>query len=373
MITAYDFTTEYGLYQYLVDEGSYPETIQLLPGGSDYVFRVSFQYGKTSIFKHADPNLGNSNSFAFDARRLDYEAAIVNTIATIESPELVVCAAEFFEYDSQYKLLNIADGGQHTLKDNYKSLVLNMREIAFDLGKWLCTLHSVSRSMFIGVPWQNFTLGAANNNPIPECIYRHTYNNLHFALTKYGHNTQLAAEINEKFGSLLATDNECLCQGDFCPENILMRSTDPHFNVHNSGRRLPDLTIVDWQLSRQGSSATDVGQFAAEAFFLDRFRGAGHLCVNFLDAYVLARRWAEAEGAEPIGRAWIKRMAVHWAVHVAYWATEVEWTDQKGTQKLIDIGVGILEAVLADDWESLERSVLFRDVSSVWMTAFLLE
>jgi hypothetical protein len=248
-----------------------------------------------------------------------------------------------------------------------------MRKIAFDLAKWLVSLHSKSRNVFIGVPSQKVTIGAGNNSPVPEFIYRYTYNNLHTALSRYGHDTQLAAQINEEFGSLLATDNECLCHGSFHPEKVLIRSTDPFFTEPNSEKRLPDLTIVDWRTARWGASATDVGQFAAAAFLIDRFRGARDLFRDFLNAYILARRLAAPDGIEPIRKAWIRRMAVHWAVHVAFWPTQVAWTHKQGTQILVDIGVRVLKAALADDWTSLRESALFRNLSSDWTTAFLLD
>jgi thiamine kinase-like enzyme len=371
MPSAYDFTTEHGLRKYLVEEGGHPDSIQLLTGGTaNYVYRVTFQDSPSSIFKHAAPYLRSNQSFSFDVARMDFEAAVVQAVSTIKCLESAAHAVEFFEYDSEYKLLKIADGGQSNLKEAYTSPALDMREIAYNLAKWLATLHLSSRNLSIKVLWQDVTMGDGSNNAIAVNIYRHSYNNLHTALSTYGHDTQLAVQINEEFGSLLSTDNECLCHGDFWPGNILVRPQGP-YTATNSIKRLPDLTIVDWELSRRGTSATDVGQFAAEAFLLDRFKGARDLRVNFLDAYVLARRWA-ADG-KPIGKEWIGRMAVHWAVHVAFWPTQVPWADQQGTQNLVDIGVSVLRSVLASDWESLKQSPLFRGVSSDWTTAFLLD
>ena len=59
-------------------------------------------------------------------------------------------------------------------------------------------------------------------------------------------------------------------------------------------------------------------------------------------------------------------MIVHWAVHVAFWPTQVEWTDREGTQQLVDIGVGVLKDVLNDNWEGLLESPPLRSQKEEW-------
>jgi hypothetical protein len=59
-------------------------------------------------------------------------------------------------------------------------------------------------------------------------------------------------------------------------------------------------------------------------------------------------------------------MAVHWAVHVAFWPTQVKWTDREGTQKLVDIGVEVLKMAVDGDFEKLRSSQLFSDTGDVW-------
>jgi hypothetical protein len=94
MGSAYDLTTKQGLFGFLVDTESGPRTVQLLPGSSDYVYRVTYDDGDTSIFKHAAPYLRCNVDIDIAAARLDFEAAILNTIPTIESQELATHAVE---------------------------------------------------------------------------------------------------------------------------------------------------------------------------------------------------------------------------------------------------------------------------------------
>jgi hypothetical protein len=119
------------------------------------------------------------------------------------------------------------------------------------------------------------------------------------------------------------------------------------------------------QMVRRGTSATDVGQFAAEAFLLDRFRGGRDLRRDFLTCYFSMRKDDFNLGLE-----WIRRLAVHWAVHIAFWPTRVPWTDEQGTKELVQTGVDVLKAVLQDDMEFVRTSKLFEDVAEGWAEAF---
>lgn len=116
---------------------------------------------------------------------------------------------------------------------------------------------------------------------------------------------------------------------------------------------------------RRGTGATDVGQFAAEAFLLDQFRGGRGLLVAFLNSYVAART-GDSNGTTALDKIWVKRMVVHCAVHIAFWPTRVVWTDKKGTQQLVDLGVSVLMDILEDDWEKVLESPLLRDVKEAW-------
>lgn len=62
--------------------------------------------------------------------------------------------------------------------------------------------------------------------------------------------------------------------------------------------------VVDWELVRRGCGATDVGQFAAESWLLDRFRGGRGLLKAFLEGYQEEAANVDiVEGGDP----WLKR------------------------------------------------------------------
>jgi Ser/Thr protein kinase RdoA (MazF antagonist) len=357
-MSSYDLTNEQGLQEYLEAHQSAPTSVQLLSGGSaNYVYRITKHDGSTRILKHAEPYLHSNKDFALDPTRMDYEARILEALSFTESPlpatlpKSNVHAVQLLSYDKTNKLLEIEDGGSRNLKDAYIDLKLDIPHIGEQLGRWLVALHVFAKNISLASSDEDRGI---NNNPIAVNIYRYPYNGLHTALTQFGYDPQLADLINERFGSLIATDNECICHGDFWPGNVLVRDVE---------QQPVDLTVVDWELVRRGTSATDVGQFAAEAFLLDRFRGGRGLLSAFLHAYVVAREHTEA-----LGKAWLTRVVVHWAVHIAFWPTMVTWSNEEETKILVDVGVVTLENVLKEDWEKVLESPLLRDVKERYAT-----
>ncbi|KAF2474413.1 kinase-like protein [Lindgomyces ingoldianus] len=359
MATAPSLITEEGLRVYLNAHSVEYTDVKLLTGGTaNYVYRVTLTDGPPVIYKHAAPYLSSNTSFAFDHARMDYEDSALEILTHMLAealPESNVHAVGWYSYDREQKLLCIEDGGDRDLKHAYPDYKLDILEIGKDIGEWIATLHLTSTRTSLSLTDEQ---DLKANNPIAVNIYRHSYHNLHLAFSEYNHDVKFAEYINEEFGSRLQAENECVCHGDFWPGNVLVKPKDRETSA--------TLTVVDWEMTRRGNSATDVGQFACEAFLLDRFRGGRGLRRAFLSSYVDVRERKAIKGKSEIGREWVRRMAVHWAVHVAYWPTRVEWTDREGTQKLVDLGVEVMKAAVDGNWEALKSSELFKDVAEVW-------
>lgn len=355
MTSTTNLTTIDGLSSYLKEKGVSYTKVSLLTGGTaNFVYRVSLQDGRTVVYKHAASYLHSNKDFPFDPARMDYESQALEILpAPLKTrlPNSIVHAVDKHNYDQPAKLLCIEDGGARNLKDSYSKEDLSIGKVGSELGSWIAAVHECSARISLSPSNQN---DLQANNPIGVAIYRYSYNNLANALKDFGHDADYGNFINEEFGSKLATDNECICHGDFWPGNVLVRS-------RHDGRRSVDLTVVDWEMTRRGTSATDVGQFAAEAFLLDRFRGGKGLLPSFLDAYALARK-----DSLHLGKCWIKRMAAHWAVHVAFWPTRVPWTDRDGVQKLVDLAVDVLKATVYEEWAALRASELFKNSGAYW-------
>lgn len=330
---------------------------------------------------------------------MDYESHILQLlhlppILGARLPDSRVKPVGWHSYDREKKLLCISDGGSTHLKDAYSTLsplIINL--IGNEIGTWLATLHLFTVTTPLALDgWED--RGLEGNNPVAVHIYRHSYRNLHTAISELGHHdAEFARYIDGEWGGRLEMESECICHGDFWPGNVLVSSSDTSSpdadadadadaegGVIGNGNEVGDgtgddekelrLTVVDWEMTRRGTSATDVAQFAAESFLLDRFRSPSKsLLPVFLDAYAEARLAAEGRGdvKVKIDREWVRRMAVHWGVHIAFWPTRVQWAeDREGKQALVDIGVEVLKAATEGNWEKLRKSELFKDVGKVW-------
>lgn len=109
------------------------------------------------------------------------------------------------------------------------------------------------------------------------------------------------------------------------------------------------MTVLDWEVCRRGNGATDVGQFAAEAWLLDRFCGGRGLLNSFLKSYV---------GERKMGKEDCRRVAVHFGKHISYWPTVVEWANQQETREVLIIGGEVATKAMDGDWNWLGRSML---------------
>lgn len=315
------------LKQYLMLHRMPFESIEELSGGTtNFVFRMQEPSGRSVVFKHAEPFIRSNSTMAFPVERMDFEANALRTMSSHLPHDDIVNAAEVYRYDHEAHVLMMSDGGTRNLKAAYSDPALDVVSFGDRLGRWIATLHKRTAQAHIG------------NNLIAKTIYRHSYQHLASAAEAYGFDRSLGEKVNEVYGPLLMTDDECVCHGDFWPGNVL---------VGSDGK----LTIVDWEMVRRGTGATDVGQFAAEAFLLDRFQGGRGMLDAFLNGYV------EASGGNP-SKEFVKRVVVHWATHIAYWPTRVEWGDKEETSKLAELGRETLAKAMDDDWEGLRQGAL---------------
>ena len=291
-------------------------TLQLLSGGTaNFLWRVFDRTGRSFIIKHAEPYIKTAPGLSFPVDRMEFENNAMVNLPGLFDATSIVSIAEVYQYNSQRHILMMEDGGPHTLKEAYADPDLDIPGIGDALGRWLATLHQRSKTTDIG------------DNRTAKSIYRFSYNHLANALRQYNQDPSLAEQINTQYGSLLQTDDECICHGDFWPGNVLM-------NEH--GR----LKIVDWEMVRRGCGATDVGQFAAEAHLLDHFRGGRGLRGAFLKGY-------RASGE--LDRRFIKRVAIHMGVHLAFWPTRVSWGTDQETKEIVDVGCILMRQALGED------------------------
>ena len=300
-------------------------TLQLLAGGSaNFLWRVLNRTGKSIIIKHAEPYIKSAPGLSFPVDRMDFENNAMVSLPGLFDANSIVSVAEVYQYDYHDHVLIMEDGGPRTLKEAYADSGLDIPGFGEALGQWLATLHQRSKTVDIG------------DNQTAKSIYRFAYTHLAGALQKYDQDPSLAEQIDTQYGSLLQTDDECICHGDFWPGNVL---------INDQSR----LKIVDWEMVRRGCGATDVGQFAAEAHLLDHFRGGRGLRAAFLKGY-------RASGE--LDDRFLKRVAIHMGVHLAFWPTRVSWGTDKETKEIVEVGCRLMKEAIGEEESWLVGSLL---------------
>ncbi|KAF2422077.1 hypothetical protein EJ08DRAFT_487149 [Tothia fuscella] len=334
-------TTTEELQEYLTKKDIPAAFVTPLSGGTaNFVWRLTTLLGRTSIIKHAEPYIASNSTMVFPVERMDFEKMAMETVGSILPNNGDVRIPVVLHYDSDAHVLQLSDGGPRTLKEAYTDESVDIKSIGVGLGKWIAQLHFSTTDETVRHKFDNKTA---------KYIYRHSYNNLTTSLKEYGYDTNLGSRINERFGSLLASDDVSVCHGDFWPGNILLSDTTI---TSSDPEPVPlVLSVVDWELTRNGSGVTDVGQFAAEAFLLDHCRGGRGLLHAFLNEY-LGQRKGE------LSREDARRIAVHFGTHIAYWPSRVEWGDKEQTKQIVGRGVEVLEHAEKGNWEWLRGSVL---------------
>ena len=328
-----EITTTEQLKAYLVKRGSTEldlDSAQLLAGGSaNFVWRLLDRSGKRIIIKHAEPYVKTSPGLSFAVDRMDFEHNALTSLRMLNTWHSSISLPEVYHYDLGNHVLTMEDGGDRTLKDAYADGSMKYHDFCSWLGGWLAAMHQGTEKMAIG------------DNQTAKSIYRFAYTNLASALQKYDQDPSLAEQIDAQYGSLLETDDECVCHGDFWPGNVLW--TEPN-----------ELTVVDWEMVRRGCGATDVGQFAAEAHLLEHFRGCRSLRKAFLGSYGWSRR--------DLDDRFIRRVAIHMGVHLAFWPTRVSWGTEKETKEIVEVGCKLMRQALDDDVESWLAGSLVSDL-----------
>ncbi|KAL8640389.1 MAG: hypothetical protein Q9226_008754 [Calogaya cf. arnoldii] len=329
-------TTVEGLKRYLnANDIKYTNVEQIAGGTANYVFRVSNANGARRIYKHAEPYIASSNgSIPFPVQRMDYEATAMHVVRDLLSEVSAVKVPRVRNYDRDAKVLVMSDAGNKTLKEAYGDLdIVDVAEIGGALGEWLALLHNKTREMSIG----------EGGNPIAKSIYRWSYSHLAQVAEEYGLDVEFSEYIDRTYGSLLEKDDELVCHGDFWPGNVM---------INEEGT----LTIVDWELCRRGCAETDVAQFAAEAYLLDRFRGGKGL----MDAFLKAYRWKRNEVGVDLteDRRFVKRVAVYMGVHLVFWPALVKWAEHSETRAVIELGHELMRRGDAEDMAWLCENLL---------------
>ncbi|KAL8708994.1 MAG: hypothetical protein Q9220_006203 [cf. Caloplaca sp. 1 TL-2023] len=304
-------------------------------GTANYVFRLLDQNGNSTILKHAEPYVASSGgSIPFPLDRMDFEARAINAVRQIMPTASVVQVPEIVSYDQDAKVLIMSDGGDTTLKKAYSTRRdVDIVTIGRSLGEWLATLHQSTQETDIG----------EGGNPTGKAIACWPYTHLEQVAGQYGLDVEFCKHISASYSPGIMKADDCVCHGDIWPGNVLLDADSR-------------LTVVDWEMCRRGRGDLDVGQFAAEAYLLDRFCGGKGLLQSFLQGY---RSKRESFGDETVGNRDLARlMVVRMGVHLAYWPARVKWAEEEETKKIIELGHELMRRGNTADMDWLCDSIL---------------
>jgi 5-methylthioribose kinase len=290
-------TTVEEIQEYLVSKNIQATQIEALTGGTgNFIWRIRTPEGQTSIIKHAAPFIAVNWDKPFDIERMGFEVKVLQTLTGVLPVDPLINIPRLLFHDNEANVIGLEDVGDKTLKDLYEDSRLDIEIIGKNIGNWLARLHS---STLQG----EFKHGFNNKTAKKMSAQSWLYEQLPGALESYGFDAALGERIYKQYSTNLLNDEVCLCHGDLWPGNILFNEEEL-----DTGK----LTIIDWEMARIGNGVTDIGQFAAESYFLDRFRGGRGLLQAFLRAYVAER---------PLSRSDAERVAVHFGTHIAFWPT----------------------------------------------------
>jgi len=346
------------------------DQITPLSGGfTNYIFLISHATRPPFVLKHSSTSIKSFPSMSASVDRADCEVRALRIMPELLKnalptrigqgvgsqsdldDDLNVHLPVLLHYDSASHVQHLVACGVRTLKDAYADARLDVPSLGGRLGRWLARLHAVAP-----VP------DAFSENSVGQRVCGAGYRNAPRVLKAAGLDSEAFRQVGARYEQQIEDEDvengaSAICHGDFWPGNVLLSTGTEGSTVRYeslskgasgkvdelevsgiggvdstsiSARRL---TVLDWEMSRRGHGATDVGQFAAEAWLLDTFRGGRGLLTAFLSAY-----------AEEVGHRmtlmFAKRAGVHMGVHLAYWPSMVvpAWADEAGTIGILEFG-----------------------------------
>ena len=344
-----DLTTTANLETYLRTCSIPFVTVTLITtGAANYVWRLTSPSPSpspstpNSIIKHCTPYLRINASIALPLERQHHEATALASLPPL-LPGPLVRLPTLLHYDSENHVLQIADAGSSTLHDAFAGRRLDLAALGARLGVWLAGLHAcTARPPLETVPGS-------------RAVAQYSTRNLGPALRKIGRNGAAAAAADAVADFLAEEGDEerfGWCHGDFMPQNVIVADGD------EDGMSTPVLTVIDWEWTRWGNGAFDVGMFAGEAWLLEFFSGklgTQVLLEPFLEAYVGQRELTDEEK-------W--KAAARFAVQITYWPMTGRWGHEK-IEDAMEMATEVLEKVAARDVEWLKTgglAMLFKDL-----------
>ncbi|KAF9969904.1 hypothetical protein BGZ73_007549 [Actinomortierella ambigua] len=382
-----DFETEAGILQYLQsrDETRGIVAAKKLSGGNaNYVYRGTiaeprkdcFGGRSTVVIKHAAGHSRSQRDFALYIARMTFERTALGIVADASDnmgnsnnnkedehiETAIIKVPRVYHWDQENNIVVQEDAGMQSI--NLKEFISTLaeppspklaREIGGSLGEFIARLH------LYGIRHRSDLYPHKMANPEGLALSRLIlYDEFPKAASKYmDDQPQFDRDVihlaSKWGGDRLMNEPETLAHGDFWPGNFLVDTTAGEGNELT----IKHMFIVDWELSRYGPAAMDVGQFVAEAFSLNKYR---HPCedimTSFLEAYckIYGDRLTTTD---------IKTAMIHCGGHLMAWTPYTGWfNDHKDhaamAKEITLIGAELIKHAWMEDWAWIRRETCFR-------------
>ncbi|KAF9316492.1 hypothetical protein BGZ91_005543 [Linnemannia elongata] len=379
-----DFETEAGILQYLHshDKTRGIVAVKKLSGGNaNYVYRGTiaepsadlFGGRSTVVIKHAAGHSASQRQMALYTDRMVFEQTVLGIVADasgknnnskedehIETANVKVPRVLYWDHENNVVIQEDAGMTSTHLKGFISSLAQPpsprlAKEIGSSLGEFIARLH------LYGFRHRSELYPNKMANTEALSLSRLIlYDQFPKAASKYMEDQPQfdrdVIDLASKWGGdRLMNEPETLAHGDFWPGNFLVDSATGEGNEIT----IKSIYIVDWEMSRYGPAAMDLGQFIAEAFSLNKYRHpCEELMTSFLEAYckIYGDRLTTTD---------LKTAVIHCGAHLMSWTPYTGWfkedDDHEAKSKEITlIGAEFVKHAWIEDWAWVRQETAFR-------------
>ncbi|KAF9954499.1 hypothetical protein BGZ72_004554 [Mortierella alpina] len=380
-----DFETEAGILQYLQshDKTRCIVAVKKLSGGNaNYVYRGTiaephadlFGGRSTVVIKHAAGHSASNRQMALYGDRMTFEQTVLNIVGeasdnknnnnnkdeTIETTYVKAPRVLYWNQEDNIVIQEDAGVNSTHLKGFISSLAQPLNPglaklIGSSLGEFIARLHLYGfrhRSELYPERMANTeALG------LSRLIL---YDQFPKAASKYMEDQPQSdrdvIDLAAKWGGdRLMNEPETLAHGDFWPGNFLVDT------LTGAGDEitLQHIFIVDWEMSRYGPAAMDLGQFMAEAFSLNMYRlPCEELMTSFLESYckIYGDRLTVKD---------LKTAVIHCGGHLMAWTPYTGWFKEGDdhdakAREITLIGAEFVKRAWNEDWAWVRQETAFR-------------
>jgi len=333
----YDLTLIQDVHDYLSKTPFASTEVTPLSGGTaNYVYRlwleIPYEGRDSLVLKHARPYVKDIPTLAFVVERQDYEVEALRRVGAWVSPTSIVTVPKVHLFDRSSHVIIMDDSGVDSINlkafmQEGKASLPMAEQIGIAIGEFIGGMHKWGRGNVE-------LLDAVRGNEKAKAMSAWAYYGRLVSTLKGGSplplpklsdpvleieksDMEVVEKVSEETTKAMLEAQDSFVMGDFWPGNIMV-------SLNQKGD-LEHLYILDWELTKAGLPAIEIGQFCAEIHMLRRFNP--EVCQT--TASLVLEHFFKAYGD-------IERRAfVHMGVHMCVLGARVEWGEKELTRQVV--------------------------------------